>query len=186
MIFTMHSKSWSYFWWKKYNLEAPVLLFLIVLYKLVSRRIIFHKCFTFQQYLKNNICHIFSFFNGLTQIKHWSLHFWKNHSFKFGYVFSYVDNKGRFKLKEDDTPTFLMDSLKPSIEVYIFGRATLSSLAMSFAMFTTKEDPNTKTKVLFFTYYPGLAKNKKIDLFSKKTIFIKVVLKIRGTGTFPV
>ena len=41
-----------------------------------------------------------------------------------------------------------MDSLKPSIEVYIFGRATLSSLAMSFAMFTTKEDLNTKKKVL--------------------------------------
>ena len=41
-----------------------------------------------------------------------------------------------------------MDSLKPSIEVYIFGRATLSSWAMSFAMFTTKEDLNTKKKVL--------------------------------------
>ena len=79
-----------------------------------------------------------------------------------------------------------MDSLKPSIEVYIFGRATLSSLAMSFAMFTTKEDLNTKKKVFFFTYYPDLAKNKNIELFSKKTLCIQVVLKIRGTGTFPV
>ena len=41
-----------------------------------------------------------------------------------------------------------MDSLKPSIEVYIFGRATFLSLAMTFAMFTTKEDLNTKKKLL--------------------------------------
>ena len=149
MIFTMHSKSWRYFWWKKYNIEAPVLLFLIVLYQLVSTHIIFHKCFTFKQYPKNNICHIFYFFNGFTQMKHWSLHIRQNHSVKFGYEFCYVDNKGRFKFKEDGTSTFLMDSLKPSIEVYIFGRATLSSLAMSFAMFTTKEDLYTK-KVFFF------------------------------------
>ena len=41
-----------------------------------------------------------------------------------------------------------MDSLKPSIELSIFGRATLLSLAMSFAMFTTKENLNTIKKVL--------------------------------------
>ena len=41
-----------------------------------------------------------------------------------------------------------MDSLKPGIEVYIFGRATLLSLVMSFAMFTTKKDLNTKKKLL--------------------------------------
>ena len=40
-----------------------------------------------------------------------------------------------------------MDSLKSNIEVYIFGRATLSSLDMSFAMLTTKEDLNSKKMV---------------------------------------
>ena len=95
---------------KKYNIELPVLFFLIVLYQQVSTYIIFQKTFIFHQQLKNNICHIFSFFNGFTQTKHWGLHFWKNHSFKFGYEFCYVHNKKRFKYKEKATSSFYLVS----------------------------------------------------------------------------
>ena len=96
-LLTMHFKFWSYFLYRKYNIEPPVIFFLIVLYEQVSTHIILHKYFQiiFVTYLP-----------------------------------------------------FLMDSLKPSIELSIFGRATLLSLAMSFAMFTTKENLNTIKKVL--------------------------------------
>ena len=67
-----------------------------------------------------------------------------------------------------------MYSLKPSIEVYIFGRATLSSLAMSFAMFTTKEDLNTKKKVFFLPIILIWLKTKKLSCFLKKQSVYKL------------